>query len=337
MSSEAATQNKAEALNAYVEELEGPVVLDIGYGDHPLRANPGSRFEGWHYVGIESEPGYATQFYDDKIIHTDALQSWKVFDVTLEEVHLPPESLDEVYMGNVFGFNGYRNLPIDNLVEQLPKLRNWLKPDGQLTIAETYRPPTPLNELIPALRANGFSIAEIIREGTPGWEELPKNYPRLYMQHSAVDPYVLIARKAPAYAYSSGLEIDPDDFETREGFCEAVARAMLEIGDIIGAAEALTGSRWDDVPADPYHETVSILVGQVVRTLPKTRLTKEYYSSDPVEKLKEDLVYGRKLLEANHLARKFLLQRLKNGSKFAIPEASDDLLEAENRSVRDAS
>lgn len=198
------------------------VFVEIGYGSQPAfldikdKEERQTQFREVHYIGIEPEEDKVDEAkHFASMTDTSHMRSIGLNKGTIEDLSLKDESVDEVYIANVFAethaeqnwdllrsqivssniHEAPGNRPFTKLVEQMEKVKRILKPDGQLTIVETNTP-TELDVMTDLLDTLGFSIEKIIKkEDELEWQQMENRYHITVKMAYLEDPYIIIARK----------------------------------------------------------------------------------------------------------------------------------------------
>jgi hypothetical protein len=193
------------------------IFVEIGFGDHPAILSGDPYFNNCYYDGIDQNHDKLIQA-KQKIIKAESshLHTVNLYTASLEDLELPQEAIDEIYMANVFAPHAeaqrhaleeleasiiYQTAeevakteaklkqangdwvkfapgerPFSNMLNQLGKIRAALKSNGQLTIVETNTP-TDAPILIDAVKGFGLVSHEIVTpEEQPRWQELAQRY-----------------------------------------------------------------------------------------------------------------------------------------------------------------
>jgi hypothetical protein len=193
------------------------VFVEIGFGESPAFLSGDPYFNNCYYDGVDQNYDKLT-LAKSKIIEagSDHLHTINLHTANLEDVDLPIEAIDEIYMANVFAPHAEaqryafeeleagiiyesaeqaaRTLtqieqtngdwvkfapgerPFSHMLNQLGKIRSALKADGQLTIVETNTP-TDAPILLEALKAFGFMPEELVTPSEEArWHELARRY-----------------------------------------------------------------------------------------------------------------------------------------------------------------
>ncbi len=193
------------------------VFVEIGPGENPAFLSGNHYFNNCYYEGVDQNPA-RLKVAKQRIINGDFshLHSVNLYNASLEDLELPVEAIDEVYMANVFaphaeaqrhaleeleGSIVYQtpeqaamtrakvksangdwvksapgDKPFSQLMSHMGKVRHALKATGQLTVVETNTP-TDSSVLINILGSIGLSTSEIVfPDEQPRWQELARRY-----------------------------------------------------------------------------------------------------------------------------------------------------------------
>lgn len=190
-------------------EMVSPrVFVEIGPGRLPAYLGREEIYQGTTYIGVDTDGSFLQQPLREA---TSQFSRVERLQGTIEDIALNPNTVDEVYIANVFAqtyiderhknFEDIEKNPNSKfmrLIKSLDTVHSILKPSGKLSVVETNTP-TKLNLLAKIISAKGFFIEQIImpsKAQDKNWADFKKAYCiGLTMTWPGEDgPYAIIAK-----------------------------------------------------------------------------------------------------------------------------------------------
>jgi ubiquinone/menaquinone biosynthesis C-methylase UbiE len=193
------------------------VTVEFGTGDMPLfEIQDAHTFNTQNlYIGVNID-SKQHKFLADKIKEFDgfAVLSEKNKDGNIDKLPIPDESVDTVFIANVFGepdsqhimepfknsdglYKG--NTDINSKIETLSEAKRLLKEGGRIVILENNTPYKAgfsgnYNSMVELLENSGFQIADAVNQKDADWAELVVHFakPAEWWSYSS---YLVIAQK----------------------------------------------------------------------------------------------------------------------------------------------
>ena len=196
----------------------GHVTLEFGTGDTPLFESQGEKLFSADnlYIGVNLDSKQHESLAGKvESINGFAVLSEKNEDGNIDQLPIPDECVDTVFMANVFGepdseyimqafkradgkYKG--NSDIDSKSETLNEVMRLLKDDGCIVILENNTPygagfSGNYDAMVRVLEDKGFYVVDAINQEDDNWEELVAQFakPVEWWSHSS---YLVIAQKS---------------------------------------------------------------------------------------------------------------------------------------------
>ena len=195
------------------------VTLEFGTGDSPLFTTSARTFDEDNlYIGVNIDPKQQ-ECLADKVgaVHGFSVLS-ELKEGAIAELPVPDESVDMVYMANVFGepdsefimdrFKGedgrYKgNSDIEAKAKTLKEASRVLKPGGCIVILENNTPYTTRgvgvdahSAAIALVEASGLSVVDALDQKSEDWEKVVSQFVKRIDWWWSFQSYLIIAAKA---------------------------------------------------------------------------------------------------------------------------------------------